>query len=236
MAYPHIMRRLTAAAVLLLIIASGCQITEDLALGETGGRSTTIIHPDPFFTDLLEDFAGFLPEDEGPAMESIVSGYAADLIASGAAADASWEKNGESYTISFTYDSIMEFLMAYGAGNQTLLRAGSTSLTFHLGIENYAELRDMVPFLSDPNFEVYGPEYCNGMTEDEYLEMIGFVLGEDGPEAIANGLINVNITLPGKVSSAEGCSITGDNTVQFSFPIIKFLLLNEPLSFSVEWN
>ena len=236
MAYPHIMRRLTAAAVLLLIIASGCQITEDLALGETGGRSTTIIPPDPFFTDLLEDFAGFLPEDEGPAMESIVSGYAADLIASGAAADASWEMNGESYTISFTYDSIMEFLMAYGAGNQSLLRAGSTNLTFHLGIENYAELRDMVPFLSDPNFEVYGPEYCNGMTEDEYLEMIGFVLGEDGPEAIRSGRIMIRIHVPGTITEVSGGIAEDSSTALLTFPVIDFLLLNTPVDFSVSWR
>ena len=126
--------------------------------------------------------------------------------------------------------------MAYGAGNQSLLRAGSTSLTFHLGIENYAELRDMVPFLSDPNFEVYGPEYCNGMTEDEYLEMIGFVLGEDGPEAIRSGRIMIRIHVPGTITEVGGGIAEDSSTALLTFPVIDFLLLNTPVDFSVSWR
>ena len=222
--------------MLLLILASGCQITEDLELAGTGGRSITTIQPDPFFTELLEDFAGFLPEDEGPAMDTIAAGYAADLLASGAASDAAWEKNGECYTVSFSYDSVRSFLDAYGAGSQSLLKADDKSLSFHLDIGNYAELRDMVPFLSDPNFEVYGPEYCNGMTEDEYLEMIGFLLGEEGPEAIRNGRIMIRISVPGTITEANGGVIEDSSTALFAFPVIDFLLLNNPIDFSVSWR
>ena len=232
------MRRFIIPFLAAAILLSGCQVTEDLTLNTDGtGSSHTAIHVEQFFINVLEDFSEFLPSSDESMMESAINGYAAELNGADSIINAQWENLGDNkYTVSFDYASINQILEEMGAADQSLFTITGSSLSFYLDINNYQELKAVVPFLADQNFEVYGPEYNQGMTESDYLDMIYFLLGEDGPEAIANGLINVNITLPGKVSSAEGCSITGDNTVQFSFPIIKFLLLNEPLSFSVEWN
>ena len=74
------------------------------------------------------------------------------------------------------------------------------------------------------------------MSEEDYLDMIYFLLGEDGPEAIRNGQVTMDITVPGTITATEGCEAIDSNTIRFSFPIIDFLLLNEPISFSAEWN
>ena len=50
------------------------------------------------------------------------------------------------------------------------------------------------------------------------------------------GMIEINITVPGSITSISGAVQTGDNTLTFSFPLIDFLLLAEPLAFSVQWN
>ena len=123
-----------------------------------------------------------------------------------------------------------------GAENQSLFTLSDDSLSFYLDINNYPELKAIVPFLADQNFEVYGPEYNQGMSEADYLDMIYFLLGEDGPEAITNGVMEININVPGTITAADGCRIAGTNTAVFTFPIIDFLLLNTPLSFSVAWE
>ena len=94
----------------------------------------------------------------------------------------------------------------------------------------------MIPFLSDPNFEVYGPEYNQGMSEADYLDMIFYLLGEEAPEALQTSLVTINVTLPGEIISAEGVTVTGANSFTYAFPLIDFLLLAEPMSFSVTWN
>ena len=107
---------------------------------------------------------------------------------------------------------------------------------FHLDISNYGELKEIVPFLADPNFEVYGPEYNQGMSEADYLDMIYYLLGEEAPDAISSSMIDINITTPGEIVSSEGVTVTGSNTCTYSFPLIDFLLLSEPMAFSISWN
>ena len=123
-----------------------------------------------------------------------------------------------------------------GAANNTLITETENSFSFFVDINNFEELTKIVPFLADPNFEVYGPLYNQGMTEEEYLDMIYYLLGEEGPDAIKNGEVKVNIEVPGTISSVEGAVKTGDRKAEFKFPIIDFLLLNKPISFKVSWN
>ena len=236
--YAFCMKRFIIPIFAFALLFSGCQVTEDLTLNDDGtGSSYTDIHVEQFFIDVLEDFAEFLPTEDESMMESAINGYASQLGTTAAIKEASWESLGDNrYTVSFDYSSIDTLLSEMGADNQSLFTISDNSLSFYLDINNYPELKAIVPFLSDQNFEVYGPEYNQGMSETDYLDMIYFLLGEDGPEAISNGLIDVNITVPGTVTEADGCTIVDDNTVRFSFPIIHFLLLNEPLSFSVAWN
>ena len=187
--------------------------------------------------DVLEDFGEFLPASDESMMDNAISGYASQLDGVNAISDIEWENLGDNhYTVSFSFSGIDTLLSQLGAENQTLFALTDNSLSFHLDISNYEELKSAVPFLADPNFEVYGPEYNQGMSETDYLDMIYFLLGEDGPEAIANGMVTMDITVPGTVMNTENAEITGENTARYSFPIIAFLLLNEPLSFSIEWQ
>ena len=224
--------------IMVLLAATGCQVTEDLTVKEGGAvSSSTDIHVEQFFIDVLEDFAEFLPAEDESMMESAISGYASGLENTEAITAASWESLGDNrYSVAFDCSSVQELLSQMGAENQTLFVLDDHSISFSLDMENYQELKAVVPFLADPNFEVYGPEYNQGMSEADYLDMIYFLLGEDGPDAVANGVVEVSITVPGTITDAEGCKVTGTDTASFRFPIIDFLLLNEPLAFSIEWE
>ena len=236
--YHRSMRRLTIAAAIAIAILASCTVTEELNINESGSiDSSSTIHVEDFFIDVLADFAEFLPEDNASIMDDAIASFGDGLENMATIKASETEKTGENqYSIAFSVDDLDALLEEFGVAEQSLIAKTDSSLSFYLDIGNYGELKEVVPFLADPNFEVYGPEYNQGMSNDEYLEMISFLLGEDGPEAIANGMVTMDITVPGTVMNTENAEITGENTARYSFPIIAFLLLNEPLSFSIEWQ
>ena len=230
------MKRLILPLAVILSLAS-CTVTEDLSLSGNGGTSYAYIHVEDFFIDVLNDFSTFIPESSETIMDSAVRTFSEQLDAIEAVTSVSWEKTGSNdYTLSFSYSDLAQLLQGMGAEEQTLLRQEGNSLSFHLDIGSYQELKRIVPFLADPNFEVYGPEYNQGMSEADYLDMIYFLLGEDGPDAISNGLVTLSIAVPGTITETVNCTAADGSTALFSFPIIDFLLLNEPISFSVSWE
>ena len=189
------------------------------------------------FVDVLADFAEFLPEDNASIMDDAVQSFGNDLAGRDAVLSAVTAKTGENeYSVDFSVSDISTFIGSFGIENQSLFTLTDGSFAFHLDISNYGELKEIVPFLADPNFEVYGPEYNQGMSDADYLEMISFLLGEDGPEAIRNGLVTVRISVPGTITATENAEAVDSSTAEFSFPIISFLLLNDPISFSIGWE
>ena len=232
------MRKFTIMTAVAAVLLSSCTVTEELAITDTGSmESSSSIYVEDFFIDVLADFAEFLPEDNASIMDNAIAPFGEGLAGMDAVTAAKAEKTGENqYCIAFSVDDMDALLSEFGVTDQSLISRTDSSLSFHLDISNYGELKEVVPFLADPNFEVYGPEYNQGMSNDEYLEMISFLLGEDGPAAIANGMVTMDITVPGAITDAVNAEITGESTVSYSFPVIDFLLLNEPLSFSVTWE
>ena len=233
-----LMKRIFPLIALIVFLLSACTVTEELTINsDRSGESVSDIHVEQFFIDVLGDFAEFLPENDESIMDSAISGYVDGMTGIASIEKSSWEKTGENeYLISFSYSSLEKLLSDFNADEQTLLTVTDNSISLYLDIESYQELKKIVPFLADPNFEVYAAEYNQGMSEEDYLDMIYFLLGEDGPEAIRNGQVTMDITVPGTITATEGCEAIDSNTIRFSFPIIDFLLLNEPISFSAEWN
>jgi len=122
--------------------------------------------------------------------------------------------------------------------NQSIVRLynrnGKTRVEININMDNYEQLTRIIPFLADPNFEVYGPLYNHDLTEDEYLEMVSFILGEQCPDSIAASSIRIQVVAPKAVTSHNG-KARNSKTIEFSFPLIDFLLLHEPISFFLEY-
>jgi hypothetical protein len=234
------MKKTALAALILIILLSSCTVTETLT-AETGysGSSKSDVTVDPFFLSVLEDFSSFSSGDGYTIMDDAMVGFADRVNSSSASSNTGIVSDGEGkrYIISFDYSSLTSLLkdLNNGEGN-TLLSVTSSSISFNLSMDNYSELKSVIPFLSDSNFEVYGPEYSNGMTEDEYKEMITFLLGDESPAALDNSTVSITITTPGNITSVTGAVKTGAKTAVYTFPIIDFLLLNDPISFSVKWK
>lgn len=231
--------KLFLITALMLISFSSCVVTEELTENKDyTGSSYTAIKTEEVFDAILADLMSITKEDDivKTGLINFVNQLnASDYVSSAFLFESSQNEN--KYFILFNYESLTKLLEDLNNGKEnTLLTRTENSLSFELNINNYSELKAVIPFLSDENFEVYGPEYSNGMTKDEYLEMISFLLGEDTPESLQNSAVNISITVPGTIVESEGITQIDDSTFLYSFPVIDFLLLNTPLSFSVSWE
>lgn len=169
-----------------------------------------------FFEELLNDFDSAFPikYDSGIIIDNI---------------------GDKEINITFPYSIISEMACKHADDEYPLFSIEGNSLSFYLDINSYQQLRDILPFLTNPNFEVYGPEYNQGMSEEDYFEMVSFMFGDKGHDAVSNAVVTITISVPGTIRECNGCVQIDENTIEYEFSLIDFLLLKEPLSFSVNW-
>ena len=68
------------------------------------------------------------------------------------------------------------------------------------------------------------------------MDMISFLLGEEGPEALEKSFVSIEIETPGDIVYIQGAMKTGSRKAVYSFPVVDFLTLNDPLSFTIQWK
>ena len=229
--------------VLTLLGLSGCVMQQGLSMTRTrSGWATTDLYVYDFFLNVLEDFEPFTEEPRDMSiMDASIEDFVQRLYETRSATDvASMKIGANGYFIDFVFTSLEELLQDLNRREpQSIARvtetASETTLRFHLDIDNYPQLTRMVPFLADPNFETFGPLYNEGMSEEEYLDMISYILGEEGPGSIEESVISLRITTPTIIRRHEGGIKESPNSIRFDIPLIDFLLLAEPIRFSATW-
>lgn len=233
------MRKIILAALTLSLLITSCTVSEKLTLKTSAsGNIRSAIMVEDFFVEVIEDFSEFLPKNNESILEGGIKDFTNQLKNSRHTNAVSYQKPEENhYHINLDFNNLNNLLTELSKGNgQSLITVKDNRLDFFLDINNYNELKNMIPFLSDPNFEVFLPEYNIGYTEDEYLEMIVFLLGEEAPEKIKNSFISLQIKLPGNITNYRNVKKLSSDTALFEFELIDFLLLSTPLSFSVSWK
>ena len=230
------MRKILLLSILTVIFLSSCTVTETLRINQSASVSETDIAVQQFFIDVLEDYAEFMPESDESIMDAAVSSFAGQIEATEEGRDTLFVKTGENeYSGHFSFDDISALAEELGGQEQSIIEQTDSSLSFNCSIDNYTELERIVPFLADPNISVYLAQYNIGYSEADYMDMITFAIGEEAPEALRSSMISFVIEVPGTITHIEGAQQTGESSLVFSFPLIDFLLLAEPLAFSVEW-
>jgi hypothetical protein len=106
------------------------------------------------------------------------------------------------------------------------------SVRFHLDRENFPAVMTFVPALQNPLFEGLGPQENDDTTEEEYYELMDLALGEGGAESVRNSYIETRVNVRGTLISQTGGTITPGG-VTFTIPLIRVLLLDEPLDYSL---
>jgi hypothetical protein len=89
--------------------------------------------------------------------------------------------------------------------------------------------------LSDPVFAGMGPQVNDTITESEYLEMIRFSLGDDGPSLLKKSFIVLTIDPEGEILSQTGGTLAS-GAVTFRIPLLRLLVLEKPLDYAVSFK
>jgi len=243
------MKKFLPVLILLLsVILASCSVTQNVGFNTAAlsGNSDTGIEATDFFVGVIEDLSSWKANgNNDPVMDVAVSEFAQNVSNSKASSYVSFRKTGENnYKGTFNFSDFEKLVSDLCLNNpdQTLItvsREGDrTRIKLLISLENWDTLTQIVPFLADRNFAVWGPVYNNPphdyLTESDYKELVAFILGEDGPEAIDSSRITVSLNLPSAVKATNGKTVS-ENSVEFSFPLIDFLLLHTPIEFWCEF-
>jgi hypothetical protein len=113
--------------------------------------------------------------------------------------------------------------------------AGQKSLKVHIDRKNFKELSSVFPAMNSAAFEGIAPQEQDTITESEYLEMIEFTLGKDGPAAVKASSFDLVVKPEGTIVSQTGGSVA-NGAVTFRIPLIRLLVLDKPLDYTLVWK
>jgi hypothetical protein len=112
--------------------------------------------------------------------------------------------------------------------------AGQRSLKIHIDRKNFTELSAVFPAMDGAAFEGIAPQEGDDITEGEYLDMISFTLGPDGPALLKKSFIDLVIRPEGTIVSQSGGTVA-NGAVTFRIPLLRLLVLDKPLDYAVAW-
>ncbi len=240
--------------VLFLIFAftfSSCVVTQNINYTSSSplkGSSKTDLQVYDFFVGVVEDMYSWSDDKGDPIIDVAISNFSENLSKTDYAYSVNFkpvEDNKYLGTFGFTDFQKLIKQLSSDYPDQDLITINETSsykeLKLNISLSNYDVLCKIVPFLAEESFMVWGPIYNNPpydyLTEDDYKELVSFILGEDGPESIDNSSVTIHLSLPAgmKIQLTNGKKI-GNGEVEFTFPLIDFLLLHKPITFYVRFN
>jgi hypothetical protein len=223
---------LTAAALI------GCTIKEEVDLeADASGTVSMQIRLEPVFVQYIEDLSaltGESLEDGIFNVEEIEKGFAerddVTLLAVST-------PTPDTLDMKLAYNSIEEVF----SSEQELQESGiirfekvsqGYSVRFHLDRENFPAVMGFIPALQNPLFEGLGPQENDDTTEAEYYELMDLALGDGGADSVRNAFIETKVNVRGTLVSQSGGKITPGG-VTFTVPLIRVLLLDKPLDYSL---
>lgn len=113
--------------------------------------------------------------------------------------------------------------------------AGQRSVKIHIDRKNFKELSAVFPGMNGAAFEGIAPQEQDDITEAEYLDMIAFTLGADGPALLKKSYVDVVVKPEGTIVSQAGGTVA-NGAVTFRIPLLRLLVLDKPLDYAVSWK
>lgn len=230
-----------AGVLLILIVISGCTVRQDAVIRTDGSGTLRFdITLMPFFVQTIEDAA-----DAFGAEEMIKKGrvFNLDEIQKDFAKKQSVTLHGitspsaEKLTGELSFTNIEKVFLDEKELAQTgVVRFSSQgakkTLSVHLDKNNIKQLTALFPILQNPFFEMFMPQKNEKISESEYLEMLDFVFGDQGTPGVKKSAIELTVSVKGTILSQTG-GVQQGNTVTFSIPLLRVLMLDKPLDYSI---
>jgi hypothetical protein len=80
-----------------------------------------------------------------------------------------------------------------------------------------------------------GPQVNDQISDPEYLEMIKFSLGDEAPGLVQKSFVTITIKPEGQILSQTGGTLSG-GAVVFKIPLLRLLVLDKPLDYTVSFK
>jgi hypothetical protein len=227
-----------ALALLAVSVLLSCTIKQEVELqADASGTVSMQIHLEPVFVQYIEDLSALTGESlEGQIfnVEEIKKGFAerkdVKLLSVSTPTKDTLEMELEYTSIEEVFSSEQK-LQESGIIRFEKVSQGN-SVRFHLDRENFPAVMTFIPALQNPLFEGLGPQENDDTTEEEYYELMDLALGDGGAESVRNGYIETKVHVGGTLVSQSGGTITPGG-VTFKIPLIRVLLLDKPLDYSL---
>jgi hypothetical protein len=110
------------------------------------------------------------------------------------------------------------------------------TLSVLLNYTTVGQLLSANPSMNSALMESFGPLSNKGLSDEEYLEMMQFALGDDSREGIRESFVLLDIDVDGEIVSQKGGTIIDNNTIRFEIPLLRILILDDPQFFSVSFS
>ena len=111
-----------------------------------------------------------------------------------------------------------------------------TKLTLTINKETYKGFSNIIPNIDDPTMAALAPDPEMNVSESEYLDMIEFFFGDDGPGGILDSNLSLILNVNGSIVDQRGGRKLSSNQVEFNVPLIRILLLDRNLVYSVTYK
>lgn len=123
-----------------------------------------------------------------------------------------------------------------GSGIITFTRTASRDvLKIHITRRNFAEVARLAGMNNNPLYQMFGPEQNAATSVSDLNQMMVYVLGDSGPSALKTSSIDVAVSVDGTILDQSG-GVRQGNTVHFHIPLIRLLLLAQPIDYSITFS
>jgi hypothetical protein len=238
-------RRLSPLLGLVAALAlSSCSVTEDVAIKADGSGTASLR---VVMSGLLKGYLLSLAE-AGGQQDLARQGKVFDLKEirkafqgrDGVTVTRLASPSPEVLELDLSYRSLADLLSRAedtgGAGALAMSESGGEkTLWLHLDTRTFRKLSSALPLLDDPVFQGMGPQENETITRDDYLAMMQFSMGAQGPALLRKSFVDLTIRPEGEITAQSGGAIAG-GAVTFHIPLLAILVLDKPIDCSVSWR
>lgn len=249
----------TAAVFLAVLLSASCTADQEVNLNSSGGgRIVFEIALAPYLTEVIDQLTMFFSFSEESSDGEFSNGELPspgdDSFFDLAAIEEDFRsRNGVNLIRlespnpnrlegEFTFSDInllMQDVKENSAESRLIRlqrRRDFTELRVLITRETVAALLAENPSLNNPLVENYGPAANEGLSDAEYLEMMEYALGEESRRGIQESAVNLVIRVEGRILTQQGGRLIDDRTVRFRIPLLPFLILREPMEYSLQYR
>lgn len=220
--------------LIFLFLFGSCSVNTSLIIEENGaGKMESQVELSDFFGEFFFDIF-----ERGPLLDEFRTGFAENGFQ-----HVILRENSEyAFTQYFAFADINS-LPGLSEGILELKRTENIqSLSIKINRDNWDDLQSLFPLLADPSISYLGPEGSQGLSRNEFHEMLLYPF-EDyaaspllATEALDASVIEIRVQVPGEIDEILGGSQINENEAEFLLPLFDILMLDRDIEFGVSYR